>query len=144
MVDSNINCAGAIFYSIKSKRILFLLRTDSYRWGLVGGGIDNDETPYEGLMREIQEEIGFIPEIVKTIPLDMFTNKKFIYHTYVIIIDNEFIPTLNWEHCGYSWIDFSVLDNQFPLSLHYGVFNTLTLDVIKDKLSTIVDKYAEL
>ncbi len=69
---NKIICSGALFYSLKTKRFLFLHRTKGKTknlWGLVGGTNEGIETPWEGLQREITEEIGNLPNIKKTIPL---------------------------------------------------------------------------
>ena len=110
-MKDNIICSGALFYSTSTKRFLFLQRTDKKTagaWGLVGGKSKYSESAFEGLKREIQEEVGNTPKFKKVIPLEMFTSndQKFFFHTYVIAIDNEFIPVLNEEHSGYCWTAF--------------------------------------
>jgi hypothetical protein len=67
----------------------------------------------------------------------MFTSNdsKFHFHTYLAIIDNEFIPILNDEHSGYAWTNV----NCWPKPLHIGLRNTLQNRVIKDKLQTVLD-----
>ena len=69
-------------------------------WGLVGGLARNTESAFEGLKREIQEEVGDTPKFKKIIPLEMFTSndQKFFFHTYLIAVESEFIPKLNEEH----------------------------------------------
>ena len=64
-----IICSGALFYAKKSKRFLFLHRTQGKQkdlWGLVGGTNEDKETPWSALQREIKEEIGET-SIIKTI-----------------------------------------------------------------------------
>jgi len=66
-----IICSGALFYAKKSKRFLFLHRTQGKQkdlWGLVGGTNEDKETPWSALQREIKEEIGET-SIIKTIRL---------------------------------------------------------------------------
>ena len=66
---------GTIFFSKVTERYLFLLRNkDSHgnTWAFVGGKVENTESPIQGLSREIVEEIGFEPEIVKHIPIEKF------------------------------------------------------------------------
>jgi hypothetical protein len=55
------------------------------------------ESAFEGLKREIQEEVGDTPKFKKVIPLEMFTSndQKFFFHTYLVAIESEFIPKLN-------------------------------------------------
>jgi len=138
--DKNIVCSGALFYARNTKRFLFLERTKTKtagQWGLVGGMAEGNETPWKALQREISEEVGKTPPIKKVIPLEMFTSNdsKFFFHTYLAIVDNEFIPTLNSEHSGYAWTNV----NCWPKPLHVGLRNTLQNKTIKDKLQTILD-----
>lgn len=106
-------------------------------WGLVGGTNEFKETPWEGLIREIQEEIGHSPSILKTIPLETFVSNDsvFHFHTYLCVVEQEFIPELSEEHCAYSWttIDFS------PKPLHQGLRNSFGSKIIRKKLETIFD-----
>jgi len=138
--DKNIVCSGALFYARNTKRFLFLERTKTKtagQWGLVGGMAEGNETPWKALEREIGEEVGKTPPIKKVIPLEMFTSNdsKFFFHTYLAIVENEFIPTLNDEHSGYAWTNV----NCWPKPLHVGLRNTLQNKSIKDKLQTVLD-----
>ena len=136
----NIICSGALFYATNTKRFLFLQRTDEKTqgtWGLVGGLARSTESAFEGLKREINEEVGVTPVFKKVIPLELFTSndQKFYFHTYLIAIDREFIPKLNDEHSGYCWCAFEC----WPKNLHGGLKNTLNNKAIKGKLQTILD-----
>ena len=139
-MDNNIICSGAFFYSTTTKRFLFLQRTaDKTKgmWGLVGGRAKYTESAFEGLKREIKEEVGDTPKFKKVIPLEMFTSndQKFYFHTYLIAIETEFLPKLNTEHSGYCWTSFEC----WPKNLHIGLKNTLNNKSIKGKLQTILD-----
>lgn len=130
--------SGALFYSLDTKRFLFLHRANGKTagtWGLVGGGTENGETPFEGLKREIIEEVGETPAFVKTIPLETFVSNdsKFNFHTYLIVIKTEFMPKLNKEHNGYAWVSFG----QWPKALHQGLRNTLQNKTNLNKLETV-------
>ena len=138
--DKNIVCSGALFYARSTKRFLFLERTKTKtagQWGLVGGMAEGDETPWKALEREISEEVGKTPPIKKVIPLEMFTSNdsKFFFHTYLAIIEQEFIRQLNEEHSGYAWTNV----NCWPKPLHVGLRNTLQNKAIKEKLQTVLD-----
>jgi len=135
-----IICSGALFYSLDTRRFLFLHRNNGKRknlWGLVGGTNEDKETPWEGLRREVEEEIGFLPDIIKTMPLETFisNDELFHYHTYICIVQNEFLPKLNFEHNGYAWVSFT----KWPRPLHDGVRNTLTSKVNQKKLQTVFE-----
>ena len=139
-MQQNIICSGALFYSTSTKRFLLLQRTDFKTrgmWGLVGGRARYTESAFEGLKREILEEVGETSKFKKIIPLEMFTSndQKFYFNTFVIAIENEFIPKLNKEHSGYCWTAFEC----WPKNLHAGLRNTLNNKAIKGKLQTILD-----
>ena len=131
---------GALLLANDTKRLMFLLRdndTHSNTWGLVGGKVEDTETVMQALSREIFEEIGYDLVINKTIPLELFRSDdgNFEYHTFICIIDKEFIPNLSNEHKGYCWCDV----NSFPRPLHPGLWSSLNNDDIQQKLHTMKD-----
>lgn len=133
--------AGVFFYSSNTNRFLFLLRSDSKNpsnWGLPGGKIEKDETLIEGIERECIEEIGFFPINAKLVPIQKFINHNFTYHTFFCKVDDDFIPVLNNEHCGYCWLD----PEHYPKPLHPGLFNTINFDVVQEKLKKLIGKAA--
>jgi hypothetical protein len=144
MVNSSVNqiiCSGGLFLSRDTKRFLLLLRTQGKTagtWGLVGGKKEPaDLTAFDALNREISEEVGITPKIKKVVPLELFisNDQNFYYNTYVLIVEKEFIPTLNAEHQGYAWVDF----NKWPKPLHQAVKTSLNNKIIKTKLELLLD-----
>lgn len=140
MKNDNIS-GGVFFYSKKTHRFLFLLRNDernpSY-WGIPGGKIEKDETLFQGIERECIEEINYFPTNAKLIPIQKFVNNTFVYHTFYCEVEEEFLPILNEEHCGYSW----VILEKYPKPLHPGLFNTINFDIVQHKLEDLVKKAA--
>jgi 8-oxo-dGTP pyrophosphatase MutT (NUDIX family) len=131
--------AGVFFYSNSTNRFLYLLRTDSKNpntWGIPGGKIEQGETLFEGIIRECEEEIGYFPNCAKLIPIQKFINHSFTYHTFYCKVEEEFIPRLNDEHCGYAW----VTEGQYPKPLHPGLFSTVNFDIVKIKLKALMEK----
>lgn len=133
-----IESVGALIYSTSTKRFLFLLRNGSKfsgTWGLPGGKVDAGETVLEALEREIDEELGGAIQGAKLYPIEKFTsdNKKFTYHTFLIPVDEEFIPLLNEEHRGYAWSGI----NDYPRPLHPGVWRTFSFSEVVEKLKTV-------
>ena len=134
---NKIVCSGALIYSLNTKRFLFLHRSRGKRkdcWGLVGGTNEEKESPWDALRREIVEEIGDV-SIKKAIPLETFVSndENFSFHTYLCLVEEEFLPTLNEEHNGYAWVEFK----QWPKPLHQGLRNTLQSKVNLNKLDTL-------
>ena len=138
---NQIICSGGIFLAKDTKRFLLLLRNQGKTagtWGLVGGKKEpGDATVFDALLREINEEVGKTPAIKKVIPLELFTSndQHFQYNTYVLLVDKEFIPTLNEEHSGYAWCEFE----SWPKPLHQGVKNSLNSKTIKAKLEVLLE-----
>lgn len=131
--------AGVFFYSNSTDRFLYLLRTDHKNpgnWGIPGGKVEDNETLLEAVVRECEEEMGMFPEHAKLIPIQKFVNHNFTYHTFFCEVPNEFTPNLNDEHCGYAWVG----DNQYPKPLHPGLFSTVNIDIVQEKLKTLTKK----
>ena len=113
-MSEEIICSGALFYCLKTKRFLLLHRTQSKQrnvWGLVGGTNGKNESPWPALEREIKEEIGTLPSIIKTIPLETFVSvdSKFHFHTYLCVVKEEFLPKLK-------------TNSKINKFLNYGIF----------------------
>jgi len=104
-------------------------------WGIAGGKIESDETVVHALVREIQEEIGQDYTNRKFIPLETFTsdNQKFVYYTFLVTVDEEFVPTLNNEHRGYCWVTI----DDHPRPLHPGLWRSFSFDIVKKKIKTL-------
>lgn len=136
---------GALIYCAKTRRYLFLLRNGSKhngQWGLVGGKVEPGETVVQGLQREIQEELNGVIKDAKIIPIEQYTsdNDKFVFHTFLISVDEEFVPELNHEHRGYCWVHLE----DHPKPLHPGVWRSFNFAVIVDKIKTMESVLADV
>jgi 8-oxo-dGTP pyrophosphatase MutT (NUDIX family) len=139
-LKDQIVCSGALFYAKTTRRFLLLQKAQGKHagtWGLVGGTNLLNENPWQGLQREVAEEVGVVPKILKTIPLETFVSNDqvFNFHTYLCVIENEFIPTLSEEHQGWAW---AIIDSA-PKPLHQGLRNSFSSKTIRTKLQTIFD-----
>jgi hypothetical protein len=78
-----------------------------------------------------------VPTIIKTIPLETFVSndRVFNFHTYLCVIDNEFIPVLSDEHQGWAWTTV----DRAPKPLHQGLRNSFSNKIIRTKLQTVFD-----
>ena len=135
---SHIEGVGTFIYSISTHRYLFLLRNSTKyagTWGLAGGKIDANEQILTSLTRELREELGYEFQDVKVIPIEKFTsdNGNFTYHTFIVPVDNEFVPLLNEEHRGYCWVSLE----DHPKPLHPGVWRTINFSAVASKIKTL-------
>ena len=94
----NITAAGVLFLAKDTGRCMLQLREGNKRfnhtWGFWGGIIERGETPYECIQRELDEEIGFVPELQERNPFDVYPSKdqNFYYYSCVYVVDKEFQP----------------------------------------------------
>lgn len=122
------NGACALFYCPEDSSILLLKRSSKVNkgntWGLPGGHLEEGEFPEEGLVRELYEEIGFVPDrsdIISAGHVEM--NKGSSCVIFVAAIPKESKDKwedkikLNWEHDGYKWFNTSEIpDNLHPVA----------------------------
>lgn len=73
---------GIIFSENKTK-VLLVQRRDLPVWVLPGGGLDDNENPSEGALREITEETGFealvIRQVATYLPVNKLTQKTHVF-----------------------------------------------------------------
>jgi 8-oxo-dGTP pyrophosphatase MutT (NUDIX family) len=139
-ITEKIICSGALFCTKSTQRFLLLQKAHGKHagtWGLVGGTNISGETPWQGLQREIEEEIGTTPYINKTLPLEKFVSNDsvFNFHTYFCVVEEEFIPKLSNEHSAWGW--FSL--DRLPKPVHRGLDLSLRNRVIQTKIQTVID-----
>jgi len=137
-LHNSIDAVGVWFYSVATKRYLYLMRNDvkhSQCWSLPGGKVEEGESLMTTMTRECEEEIGSMPAYKKIIPLEKFTStdNKFCYHTFFCVVEEEFKPILNEEHYGYAWIDSVVT----PRPMHPGLWATINFSEVQSKIATV-------
>lgn len=135
-----IDCSGALICARDTHRFLLLQKREGKhagRWGLVGGTNHSNESAWQGLCREIEEELGVVPDIKKTLPLERFVSNDslFKFHTYFCVVDAEFVPKLSDEHVAWGWFDLDCL----PKPVHKGLDLSLRNRVIQTKIQTVID-----
>ena len=138
-----VKAVGVWYRSQDTGRYLYLLRQDQKNpgtWGLPGGKVEPGETLLGGMERECTEELGVFPDYLRLIPLEKFTSNdgSFEYHTWVCVIQQEFVPRLNHEHLGYAWIDAGT----FPRPMHPGLWATVNIEAIQEKIAQLEHKLA--
>lgn len=134
-----LQASGCVFLAVDTGRVLLQQRSETSShprtWGFFGGKGEKKERPIETLLRELNEEIGILPEVEKVYPLNKFVSpdKKFTYNTFVVAVFEEFIPVLNNESDGYCWVKIG----NWPRPLHPGSKAQLYNKEIIKKIKTI-------
>jgi len=142
MDSSAVNAVGVWFYSVDTRRYLYLMRNDPKHpgtWGLPGGRMESGETIMQAIERECKEELGAMPEYLRLVPLEKFTtvDAGFAYHTFFCSVAREFVPVLNHEHTGWAWIN----SGTWPKPMHPGLWSTVNFEAVQDKIATIEQQF---
>jgi ADP-ribose pyrophosphatase YjhB (NUDIX family) len=144
-LTTNKTGVGTIFVSTKTSRVLLNLRaphkTHGMSWALWGGMVEAKEQPKDALLRELSEEMGFVPDIEKIYPFDVYQSKDkhFKYYSFVCVVEEEFVPILNYESAGYCWIDLG----QWPKPMHQGAKISFCSNKSIDKLRLILSQHQD-
>lgn len=125
--------AGVLPISLNTGRILVAYRgSEVYEpntWAVWGGKVEDYEHMEEAVRRELCEETGYCDDM-ELIKIYIYSEKNFTYHNYIGLINDEFIPELNWENEYYKWVNINELLELEPK--HFG------LEIlIKDRLDNI-------
>jgi len=134
------HACGAVIYCTSTNRILMQLRSHNssfpLTWSLWGGKVEKDERPFQALQRELKEELGLVPEMIKVYPLHQYQSKDeyFVYETFCCLVNKEFVPTLNDESSGYCWVNVGF----WPKPLHNGAKNLLYSKTFRHKLDAMI------
>lgn len=120
--------AGCLLVSLRTGKVLIPRRSalvlEPGTWGVFGGAIDPDENERQAVAREVDEEAGhkINPKSLEVLYTYADKDKDFKYTTYIGVVDDEFVPILNWESSDAHWFEFG----NWPSPLHYGLEKILT------------------
>jgi uncharacterized protein len=119
--------AGCFIFEKESKKLLLIKRSSfvpvSDTWGIPAGKSEENETPLDTVKRELQEEIGLDSSNIQFLLIHKNQTHipRFEFYTFACVVDEEFVPTLNWESSDYLWAS----TDDLPEPLHWGVEQTL-------------------
>ena len=122
--------AGVLVKCVSTESVFLMLRNDSVpKWSLISGGIEgSDVSIISGLKREIAEETQINPSLIdfKFIGIENSPDNNVEFHYYEGTVEEEFIPTIDYENLEYGW--FSIYN--LPTPLYPG---------IQEKINKIID-----
>lgn len=118
---------GIIIVALDTKRFFMLHRVNyPISWSALAGGMEGGEDPIETVRREIKEEIGLDPDLVKDIKV-VGTSDAMGHTHYVMMgfVDTEFkVPKLQKnENDDYGWFT----EENLPSPLHPGFKKSLEM-----------------
>ena len=97
----------------EQRRVLLCHRCDRDLWNLPGGGVESGETPWQGVIREVREEVGLDVVITKLTGVYKDQHRDDIVFSFLCeIIGGE--PTLSNEADAIVYFAF----NEFPPNTH--------------------------
>jgi 8-oxo-dGTP pyrophosphatase MutT (NUDIX family)/GNAT superfamily N-acetyltransferase len=135
--------AGALILCTSTGRLLMPLRSENVQepgtWGTWGGAVDRGLSPEESVRKEIKEEALYMGDLT-LVPLSVYQapDADFRYHNFLALVEEEFIPHLNWETELAEWCELDDL----PKPLHFGVEALLKSPGIVDTIRGYFEKPA--
>ncbi|MCL5100042.1 MAG: NUDIX hydrolase [Candidatus Marsarchaeota archaeon] len=85
------------------------------RWGNVGGAVEAGETPLQGCIREVKEEIGIRLDPKRLVEVEVRKSPTgsapYTLHFYATAIDRNTKISLNGESKSYKWFSLMGLPN---------------------------------
>jgi 8-oxo-dGTP pyrophosphatase MutT (NUDIX family) len=99
-------------------------------WGVWVGAVSSGEKPLQSVKREMREELGMTVQHSEPKLLYIFKapNSTFQYFNYLVTVEDEFEPILNWETQGFLWVTLAEMKS---LNLHFGVLELLKHNCLK-------------
>jgi len=132
------SAAGALVLARSTSRLLIAHRAEGTlqagTWGTWGGAVDGGETPVDAVTRELREEAGFEDDF-DSHPLMVFEHDTgFTYANFLVIVDHEFEPVLNWETQNFGWFDYG----DWPAPLHFGLEQLLNHEPSQARIQGLI------
>jgi len=122
-----IRCCVASSFLLKKEngdyRVLLLKRKQTIQgaWAGVGGSIEEGETAWQAILREIKEETGLTPETLYSADTceqfyEIDKDSILIAPVFVAYVSDNAAVTINEEHSEFGWFTFeeAILKVSFP------------------------------
>jgi 8-oxo-dGTP pyrophosphatase MutT (NUDIX family) len=104
------HAAGTLLIAQDTGRVLLAQRSPLVDrpgiWSLPGGGVEPGESPAQGALRELWEEVGWDgPVELHPAGTRRASRGTAIYHSFLGVVPAERDPVLNWESSAGGWFD---------------------------------------
>jgi 8-oxo-dGTP diphosphatase len=119
--------AGMLFHHPETNTYLLGHRSPEVHhgntWGIPGGALEPGESPYQGALREAEEEFGQVPQHKVVNEHVAKPDPDWKYHTFTADVPQQFDPEYagDWETQGHGWFTPEEI-NKLPL--HPGFANS--------------------
>ena len=120
----------------KNKEYLLQLRDDKPNipypncWSFFGGGIDNNETPWKALQRELQEELNWIPKKGQFLNKIFDTKSNCFNYLFAVPFEDDKKVLILGEGKAKEWFTLEEIKNNNNLSPN--IMNHMISFVLKD------------
>ena len=118
-------------------QVLLLERADSLvgEWCPVAGGLEPNETAWQGALREVKEETGLVPERLFSADFcEQFyvaaQDMVLIIPVFVAYVGSEAV-VLNHEHSDYKWMDLKAAWKRVPFAGQRRVLKHVKRNFVK-------------
>lgn len=104
------HAAGTLLIAQDTGRVLLAQRSPLVDrpgvWALPGGGVEPGESPAQGALRELWEEVGWDGPVELHPAGTRRAARGFAtYHSFLGVVPAERAPVLNWESSAAGWFD---------------------------------------
>jgi len=107
--------------SSSSHRVLLARRAPTTRnagqWNFFGGGMDPGERPMKTAIRELKEEAGIAATRRDLVELGETTTSAKRNILFGMMVDDEFVPSLNGESTHWEWVAVMGLEQRHDLHM---------------------------
>lgn len=103
--------AGGFLYNPENKTVLLHLRDGNTKyapnkWSFFGGLCEEDETPVQGFVRELKEELDIVILESSVVPLRSYFNEKLQTYRNVFYVESDLQKSemILGEGAGFDWL----------------------------------------